>query len=271
MGKLLGNSTAYIGRVNVNKRRGAFGYNYLMWLLVRKNIKNKYRRSFLGVLWTVLLPLMEMLVMAMIFGRVNGAVDSRIFIMCGVVIFGFNREATLASLGAIIGARGLIDRVYIPHLIFPLSVTFSALANMLFSIIALLCLAIITQVPLSYHVVFVVLNIPALVLFCGGISIALSAINVYFRDIGQLYVIALQLWIFVSGVYIQIEALPEFAQSVVRLNPMYYFVTNFRTLVMDHQMPSFNNYLICYAMGILSIIIGMLIFKVLKKNFILYI
>ncbi|MCL1953184.1 MAG: ABC transporter permease, partial [Firmicutes bacterium] len=86
-------------------------YSYLIWLLVVKNIKNKYRRSFLGVFWTVLLPLMEMLVMTMIFSHVNGDIDSRVFIMCGIVVFGFNREATSGAIGSVLGARGLIDRV----------------------------------------------------------------------------------------------------------------------------------------------------------------
>lgn len=246
-------------------------YNYLVWLLVKKNVKNKYRRSFLGVLWTVLLPLLEMLVMTLVFSSVNGDIDSRIFIMSGVVVFGFNRESTMSAMSSILAARGLIDRVNIPNVIFPLAATFSALANMFFSVLALIALAIVIQFPLSWHFGAVVLNIPALVMFSAGLSIALSAVNVYFRDIGQIYGIFIQLWTFVSAVYINIDALPAFGQTIVKINPMYYYVSNFRQLVMYHSMPSLNNYIISYGMGVLSLLIGVIIFKCLKKNFIHYV
>lgn len=255
--------------VKTKSKYSMFKYGYLVWLLVKKNVKNKYRRSYLGVLWTILLPLMEMLIMAMIFSSINGNIDSRIFIMCGVVVFGFHRESTQAALGSIINARGLIDRVYIPHIIFPLANTFSALANMFFSIVALICLAVITGFPLSWHFALVLLNFPALLMFSTGLSIALSAINVYFRDVGHLYTIFVQLWVFVSAVYMGVDVLPEFAQQIVRLNPLYYYVSNFRDLVMFHSIPSANNYLASYGMGILSLVAGYVIFRLLRKNFIL--
>ncbi|MDR3021948.1 MAG: ABC transporter permease [Clostridiales bacterium] len=256
--------------INAKKR---FQYAYLLRLMVVRNIKQKYRRSILGVLWTVLLPLLEMLVMTITFSFAikDGDLDPRVFIMCGVILFSFHREATAGSLGSVIGARGLLDRVYLPAILFPLANAFSALVNFFFAFLAMLGLTIVIGFPLSLHIFLFTFELPALFMFSAGIGIALSALNVYFRDIAHLYGIALMLWMYMSAVFISIENYAGIIMTVIKINPMYRFINYFRILVALKEIPPFIDLAILYGYGILSIILGILIFKMMKKNFLAYI
>lgn len=265
------------------KRVPFIKYNYLLMLMTRKTIKNKYKKSFLGVFWNILFPTLEMLTMGLVFGFLSGGneVDGRILTMSGIVVFGFYRQATTDASNSIIGSRGIVDKVYVPTMLFPLSTVLSGLVNFIFSVAAFCIVVAIMGLMagrydlLSPHLFLVVLIVPAFLFFCMGVSLVLSALNVYFRDIGHIYAVLLQLVAFVSGVYFDPENLaggisPPFLR-IIKFNPLYHFIRYFRILVLQHQLPPMSFLLYCYAFGLISIVGGLVIFHFFKKNFILYI
>lgn len=265
----------------MNTFKNLYGNRYILSELVRKRVKTQYRNSVLGMLWTVLNPLLNMLVMWIVFSQFFGDGDPLypIYLLTGNILFSCLRSSTDGALQSIVNNRGLLTRVKIDSYLFPLSSTLSSLVNLAFSAIALLFIMLGMQIfggyqIYSYRILIVFLMIPAFVLFEYGIGLFLSAIYVFCRDIKYLYSVFLTLWTYLTPVFYKIGRLADgsLAQQVVKLNPMYYFLRFFR----DCMYSGWSEYpvqdlLILYFFGILSVAIGMLVYKPLKKHFMSYI
>ena len=214
---------------------------YLLRLLVRRNIKNQYYRSFIGVLWTVLNPLLNMLVMTLVFSRLFGGdteLDYPIYILSGNIIFNIMRTSTSGSLPCLVRQRDMLQKTRVSIALFPTANVLSSLVTFVFSFIALLIVALVRYFmvgyTLSWHIVLIVVLLPAIALFSLGISYFLSALYVFFRDI-------------------------EF------LNPMYHYVEYFRTLL-DGRIPSGLEHLICYGFAIASFAVGYLFMRAVRNH-----
>lgn len=254
----------------------------LTYELVLKNIKHQYRNSFLGVLWTVLNPLLNMLVMWVVFSEFFGKGDPLypVYLLAGNIFFQFLRTATSQSLTSIVDNRGLLTKVKIDTYLFPMSSTLSSLVNFGFSLISLLIIMFFMQVCggynlFGYQMLFVVLMLPAILLFMYGISLFLSAIYVYCRDIKYIYSVFLTLWQYLTPIFYKYSVLGVGKASVVvKFNPMYYFVKYFRDCMYNCQyvglaFPSFKTLGLLYLCGVVSIAIGYTVFRLLKKKFII--
>ena len=248
--------------------------------MVKKNIKNQYRRSVLGIFWTVLNPLLNMLVMWFVFGKLLGARSTDLFypvyILSGTICFNFMRTATVTSLPCMVNNYDLLTKTRVPYSVFPLSQNLSAMVNLGFSVIALiiLMLACIPQ-GVQFHwtmLMMVIPWLPSIFLFSLGISFALCSIYVRFRDIKHFYEVFLTLWMYATPIFYTIEGLelgPK-ASLIMKLNPMFYYVDYVRDLLMG-VVPSWQTHLICYGVGIAMFAIGAFIFRLSRKKFILYI
>lgn len=254
---------------------------YLMRLLVRRNIKNQYYRSVIGVMWTVLNPLLNMLVMAFvfsaIFGRHTDGLDYPIYILSGNIIFGVMRSSTSSSLTCLVGQSDMLQKTRVPIEVFPTANTFSALVTFGFSFIALLIVAGFRALPIwegvgaslySFHwqIVLVVLILPALMLFSMGISYFLSALYVFFRDIKHIYSVILTLWMYLTPLFYTINSLKDqTVAKIIQLNPMYHYVTAFRDLLMG-AMPSAMTWGAMYIFAAISLVIGWLFLQAMKNK-----
>ncbi len=253
--------------------------------LIRKNVKTQYRNSFLGVFWSVLNPLLNMLVMWLVFSQFFGQNDPLypIYLLTGNILFQFLRSSTISSMTSIVNSRGLITKVKIDHYLFPLSSTLSALVNFAFSFISLLIIMLIMQISggyslFGYQMLGLILLLPAFLLFQYGISLFLSALYVFCRDIKHLYTVFLTLWTYITPVFYKLNRLDanSIAYKILKLNPMYYFLTYFRDSVYNMSylgggMASWKMLGLLYLLGIASLLIGYLFYKLLKKNFINYV
>lgn len=254
-----------------------FKDRYVLHELVRKRVKAQYRNSFLGMLWTILNPLLNMLVMWVVFKQFFGRNDPLypIYLLAGNVLFGCLRGATDGALQSVVNNRGLLTRVKIEPYLFPLSSTLSSLVTMAFSMIALLIIMLSMQIfggysIFHYRIFAVLLMIPAFVLFEYGIGLFLSAIYVFARDIKHLYSVFLTLWTYITPIFYKVDTLKvgSFAYKLVKCNPMYYFVRFFRdALYMGWSEYPVQDLLVLYGLGVASVIIGTVTFKLLKKHF----
>lgn len=248
-------------------------YLFLLRQLVGRDFKTRYKRSVLGVLWSMLNPLLTMCVQYIVFANlfkwdVN---NYAVYLLIGTVAFNFFSEATQAALSSITGSASLITKVYIPTYVFPIAKVLSSCINLCFSTLALYLIIFIQGIPLNpYHLLIPVLYV-LLVCFSIGIGLILSALMVYFRDTQFLYGVLIVLWMYLTPLFYPIDIIPEDMMVYYKLNPMYQYVTFFRTLVLDASMPTGECWLFCVAYAILAMMIGYIVFRKLKKNFILYI
>ena len=158
-----------------------------------------------------------------------------------------------------------------PYTIFPVSTLFSNVVNMGFSYLALVIVMLILKQKFSWTMLLTLAYLPALLLFILGISLFLAAVYVFFRDIRHIYVVVLTLWTYLTPLFYTIETMPAKVVKILKLNPMYHYVNFFRNLNINGVVPDIKHWLIIYGCGILSLIVGSVVFKLTRKKFILYI
>lgn len=257
----------------LNHLKTAKRYIFLLRQLVGRDFKTRYKRSVLGVLWSMLNPLLTMCVQYIVFANLfKWDVDNyAVYLLIGTVAFNFFSEATQAALSSITGSASLITKVYIPTYVFPIAKVLSSCINLCFSTLALYLIICIQGIALNpYHLLIPVLYV-LLVCFSIGIGLILSALMVYFRDTQFLYGVLIVLWMYLTPLFYPIDIIPEDMMVYYSLNPMYQYVTFFRTLVLEGAMPTEECWSFCIAYAMLAMMIGYTVFKKMKKNFILYI
>ena len=262
----------------MNTAKSLYKNRFVLYELVRKRVKTQYRNSFLGMFWTVLNPLLNMLVMWVVFKQFFGRDDELypIYLLTGNIMFSCLRGATDGAMQSIVANRGMLTRVQIDSYLFPLSSTLTSLVNFAFSMIALLLIMLGMQLfgghsIFSFRIFMVFLMLPAFVLFELGIGMFLSALFVFFRDIKYLYSVFLTLWTYITPIFYNPVILLEmgaFAAKIIKVNPMYYFVRFFRdAMYMGWCEYPWQDLGVLYLLGIGSLLIGMVVFKSLKKHF----
>lgn len=246
--------------------------------MVVKNVKNQYRRSVLGILWTVLNPLLTMLVMAFVFSSIFGrnaiAMDYPVYVLSGNVVFSLFRGATTAALPSMVDNYDLLTKTRVPYSVFPVSQVFSAVVTFLFSLIALVIVMLVRmRAGVQFFATMPMILfpwLPSITLFSAGIALVLCSIYVRFRDIKHLYSVLLTLWMYLTPVFYSVTILPGYVQDILKFNPMMHYLEYFREVLVG-IVPSWQEHVICYGMGLVSVLFGWLVFRSQRKKFVLYI
>lgn len=247
----------------------------LLFNLTTRDFKVKYRRSVLGVFWSVLNPLLNMLVISAVFGTLLKIKmeNFTVYYIVGWSIWNFFSEATSSSLGSILAGASLIKKVYLPKYVFPLQKCLFALINFAFSMIAVIPVMLIQGVYPTWTALLAPVPILFCFLFSIGFSLMLSALTVYFRDIQHLYSVLLVIWMYLTPIIYPIEMIAGNAtiMNIVSLNPLYHFVDYFRQVMMYGTIPTITETLICMGWALGMMVIGCFTFSKAQKNFILHI
>ena len=254
--------------------RVLFDYSFLIRQLVSKDIKLKYRRSFLGYVWSVLNPLLVMLVLVLVFSNMFRfeIKNYPAYLIIGQTLFNYMTEATNQALTSITGNGALLKKVYVPKYIFTLSKVTSSLVNLLFSMGALVIVFLVTRVQFSLYMLMIPIVLVELYVFCLGLSLFLAQASVFFRDIQYIYGVITTAWMYLTPLFYPFDSLPEKIQVLIRwFNPMYHYVTQFRTLVLEQSIPSPTTWLYGFGAAALAMVIGLLTFLKKQDDFILYI
>lgn len=258
----------------VKVRIAIFGkYADLLINLVRKDISIKYRRSILGILWSVLNPLMMMIVITSVFRNLfKVSIENfPMYYLTGSLLFNFMSEATSSSMGCILGAGGLIRKVYIPKYIFPLEKCLFALINALFSFAAVLIMIPVLHAPIHWTMLLFLVPMLFVLVFSIGVGFILSALTVFFRDINHLYSVWIIAWMYLTPIIYPVEILPKSMAAFMELNPMYHYVDYFRQLAIYGHIPGARETMICAVFSVSFFVLGLLVFKRTQDRFILYI
>ena len=246
-------------------------YKPLMHELVVRDLKVKYRRSFLGYVWSLLNPLLMMTVMSIVFSYMFrfDIPNYPLYLICGQTLWTFFNESTNMAMHSVLQNGSLIRKVYIPKYIFPISRVLSSFVTMGFSLVSILIVMIVTRVSLSVHMLLIPIPLLFLLIFCMGMGMILSALSVYFRDIVHLYSVLTMAWMYVTPIFYPASALPEEVAQFLVLNPMYNFITFFRDLVLYATIPGAQVWLHCILSSLAVFAVGVLVFHKLQRNFIL--
>ena len=248
-------------------------YRPLLKELVRRDLKVKYRRSFLGYVWSLLNPLLMMCVMSLVFSYMFrfDIPNFPLYLITGQTLWTFFNESTNMSMYSVIQNGALIKKVYIPKFIFPISRVFSSFVTMSFSLAAIVIVMIFTKATFYWTILLFPVPLFFLLLFAMGIGMVLSALSVYFRDITHLYGVVTLAWMYLTPIFYPVSALPEEILPIVLGNPIYSYITFFRELVLYGTIPEPAMWLKCALISLAALIVGLAVFRKMQRNFILYI
>lgn len=262
------------GRSNylVSAIAAMYRYSFLISQLVIRDFKSKYKRSILGVFWSFLNPLLTMTVQFLVFSTFfsSDTQNYPVYLLSGVVCFSFFNECTTMCLSSISGNARLITKVYIPKYIFPLARTISSSINLAISLVPLLLASLILGVAIRPQAIFFFYFLLCLIIFSLGIGMFLSALMVYFRDIQFLWTVLTQIWMYATPIFYPAEIIPEKYRFVVRFNPLYHFIGNCRTCLINGISPEPKAYIFCLLFALVSLFIGAYTFKKTQDRFALY-
>lgn len=254
-----------------NYIRNFLKFQPLLSELVARDIKIKYRRSVLGVLWTLLNPLLMMIVLSIVFSNLFkfDVENFPLYLLSGQVVFNFFSDATTSSMSAIINNASLIKKIYVPKYLFVLARIASSFINLMASFTALLLVMIVMRVELHYTVILVIIPIILLVVFSLGVGLILSAIVVRFRDIMHLYSVFITALMYLTPVIYPITILPEWIKNIVLLNPVTNYLTMFRDVMLYNNFPGISNFLIGALEAMIALGAGLYVFYKNQDEFIL--
>ncbi len=261
--------------------RGRFSKDlFILQQLVTKDFKLRYRRSVLGVVWSVLNPLLMMIIMSFVFQYVfksGDVVNYPLYLIVGNITFQLMSEATNGGLNSIIDAASLLKKVKIDRWVFPVQKVFSAVVNFLFSLIAVAVVMAFFRIAPTFHMVWMLYAIATLMVFCIGIGMLIGALAVFFRDMLHLWSVLLTAWTYLTPIFWSLKLLtdnpevPSFVISVVKINPMFNYLEVMRSAIVYQSTPSRMCLLLCAVWAVVALIAGILVFKKTEHKFILYI
>ena len=265
----------YIKNIFDNFRK----YSFLLKQLVSRDFKVKYKRSVLGVVWSILYPVLMMSVMAIVFSNVFRfsvpGVNYLVYLMTGLTFFNYYSEASNSAMNAVVANFSLLNKIYIPKYIFPLSKCLFVGINFLLTLIPLYGVIILTgSGETKCHITWLHLLLPysylCLLIFTIGVGFILSTISVFLRDMFYIYGIVITILTYFTPIMYDISMLDPWIQHVLKLNPLYHYITFARTIILYADMPSIRSFLICGGSAIVVFLIGVIVFKKNQDKFIYY-
>lgn len=254
-------------------------YSFLLKQLISRDFKVKYKRSVLGIMWSLLYPILMMAVMSIVFSNVFKftvpGVNYLVYLMIGLTFFNYYSEASNLSMSSVVANFSLINKVYIPKYIFPLSKCLFVGINFLLTLVPLYAVILISgSGETKCHLTILHLILPysyiCLLLFTIGASLILSTVAVFLRDMFYIYGIVLTILTYMTPIMYDISIIDVRLQMILKLNPLYHYISFARSIILYNQLPSLNSFLICGGSSILFLIVGMIVFKKNQDKFIYY-
>ncbi len=250
-------------------------YNFLLKELVSRDFKVKYKRSVLGVLWSLLYPILNMSVLALVFTNVfkmsTPGVNYLVYLLSGLVMFNYFSEASNLAMSSVVANFSLINKVYIPKYIFPLSKCLFVGINFLLTLIPLYAVIILTGTEITYLHLLLPYAWICLFLFTLGIGLILATISVFLRDMFYIYGIIVMIWTYLTPIMYDINIIDKALIPILKFNPLYHYINFSRMIILYKQVPSIGSWIACILSSLVFLFIGCYIFKKKQDKFIYYV
>ncbi|MEC0106177.1 ABC transporter permease [Paenibacillus taichungensis] len=255
-----------------NNVKNFIKYKDLFIELIKKDIKLKYRNSILGIFWSMLNPLLMMVVLTIVFSNLfdKNIENFPVYVMIGRLVYQFFSESTNFAMDSIVTNGQLLKKIYVPKYLFPLSRICSSFFNTLVAIIPVFLVMIVTGVNFHWTNLLVVYPLFCLLLISVGVGLLLSTINVYFRDIKHLYSVILTLIMYLTPIFYPAEIIPDKYMVLIEINPLFNVVSMFRTMLLDGAIPSVVLMFFTFIYAILLSLIGLFVFYKNQHRFVFH-
>ena len=246
---------------------------FVISTLVSKDFKLKYRRSVLGVLWSVLNPLLMMVVLTAVFSFMfRFSIENYpLYLILGTILFGMMSNATTGAMSSIIDAAPLLKKIRVERMVFPLEKVLFELVNFAIGLVAVALVMLWFHVMPHRPILFLPLLLIYVTIFSLVVGLLPSALSVFFRDVMHLWGVVITAWTYATPIFYPVSLLEPWMQEIMLYNPMYHYVTYFRDIMMYGIMPGLEQNLACLGFAIVMLAIGIFAFKKLESKFILYI
>jgi homopolymeric O-antigen transport system permease protein len=244
-------------------------YRELIIQFISRSIKTRYKRSLLGVVWTMLNPLLTMAILTLVFSNLfRFSVEAYpVYILCGLTAWNFFSSSTNAAMGDMVWSGRLLSRIYVPKSVFAVSAIGTGLVNLLIALIPLFFITILLGLKITPAVLVMPVAILFLAMFALGIGLLLSAAAVYFGDMIPVYEVFLILWMYATPIIYPIDIIPANLVWIFKLNPMYYLVTLFREPLYSGVVPGLSFWLIGGGCALVALILGSIVFTSKSQDY----
>lgn len=253
--------------INRNKING-----FLLQELISRDFKQKYKRTVFGMAWSIMSPLLNLLVISLVMKRffAHNISHYTIYIFCGILVMSFFRESTIGGMNSLVFNKNIITKINIPKYLFLISKNVSSLINFLITLIVFVIFCIFDGIHLNFNFFMLFFPIIFLTLFSIGVGLILSALFVFFKDISYIYDIFLVLLNYLSAIFYSVESFPTNVQRIFLLNPIYVYIHYFRCIVIDGNIPSIQFHVLCIFYALASLAVGSLFYKKFNHRFLYY-
>lgn len=245
---------------------------FLFEELVKRDFKQKYKRTLLGMGWSILYPLLTLLILDFIFSNYFGANIPHypIYLFCGQLVYSYYNESTTSGMYSLMGNAGIFSKVNVPKYLFLLSKNVSSLINFFLTLCIFFIFVFLNDVPFTWKFLMLIFPIGCLVTFNIGVGLIISALQVFFRDMSYLYGVFTMLLMYLSAIFYDINIVPDHYRYIFYLNPVYVYIKYFRVIVLNAQIPSLQYHLLCAGYALAAVLIGGFIYKKYNHMFLYY-
>ena len=247
-----------------------YNYREMVYNLVKKDLRGRYKGSVLGFLWTFINPLLQLAVYTMVFStimRVN--VDKfYMYLFIALIPWIFFTTSVLSGTISLIQNKDLIKKIYFPRIIIPISTVLATFMNMIFSMAVVILALFISGIGISYYVLLLPVIMVLEFFLVLGMVFLFSSLNVFFRDIEYILSIIMMIWFYMTPIVYTVEMIPEKYKTLFYLNPMTNIVIFYRDILFYKRMPSFGFMGGVFLYSLAMIVIGFFVFQKLQKNFV---
>lgn len=248
-------------------------YEFLFEELVKRDFKTKYKRTVLGMVWSVLSPLLTLLIMRLVFTHFFGAGIEHYttYLFCGNLVFSYFSEATSQGMASLVGNAGIFTKVNVPKYLFLFSKNVQTLINFGLTLCVFFLFCLLDHIVFTWKIILLIYPVVCLLLFNIGVGLILSALYVFFRDMEYLWSVFTTLLMYLSAVFYSIETYSPLVRNAFLLNPVYLFIRYFRKIVIEATIPSPWFHLLMLADVLAAVAIGCLMYKKNNTKFLYYV
>jgi len=244
-------------------------YRSLIRNLVARDLKVRYKRSVLGVLWVSLNPLLTMAVQALVFSNFFGSTLPHypVYLLSGTLVFTLFAQSTVAAMGNLINNGSTLRRMYVPPSVFIASSIGSAVVNFVFALAPLLLVSLLFQAPLSITWLYMLVVSLQTALFASGVALILATSMVFFNDTNEIYLVFISAYNFLTPIFYPLSLLPAWLRNIENYNPMYLYVSGAQRAMTLGVLPDLKTQLVGWSIAIVALVVGWLIFTSMEDRF----
>lgn len=248
-------------------------YQFLFEELVKRDFTKKYKRTILGMAWSIISPLLNLLIMWLVFSKFfgNNVNHYVIYLFAGQLVFSYFTDATNLGMTSLVGNAGIFTKVNVPKYLFLFSQNVSSLINFGLTLLIFFAFVAFDGIPFTWKFFLLIYPIACLIVFNVGMGLVLSALFVFFRDMQYLWGILTQLLMWMSAVFYTINNYSQLVQNLFLLNPIYLYIRYFRKIVLDGVIPTLQFHLLAASYALIVFGLGTYMYKRYNHEFLYYV